>query len=108
MISNIFTQSIRTSFFLFLTASWVHGFEPIKFLEINDVHIQDQPSTLYPLKVIQKMEEEHASFVLVAGDVATEGKEDELLLAKGVFDKLTIPYYIERGNHDGDETYMKV
>lgn len=79
------------------------GFDPIKIAELNDIHISDSFSTNYPARILQEIDTEHAACVLVAGDLATDGTEDQLRLAKGVLDTLKTPYYVVRGNHDGDE-----
>jgi predicted MPP superfamily phosphohydrolase len=71
-----------------------------KFLEVNDIHILDEKSQAYPLAVVAAMNREKAALVLVCGDVATDGKEDELRRAKSVLDRLEAPYRIAIGNHD--------
>jgi predicted phosphodiesterase len=94
---------------LHLHLCFLDAIEPVKFLEINDIHIKDEASTTYPLKVVAAMNSEKAAFVLVCGDVSTDGKEEQLTLAKEVLDNFAVPYHIVRGNHDGDgATYSKV
>ncbi len=71
-----------------------------RFLELNDLHLLDASSAAYPRKVVEAMNREQADCVLVCGDVATDGLESELRLAKAVLDGLSIPYLIVPGNHD--------
>lgn len=75
-----------------------------RFLEINDLHLLDTPSAAYPRKVVEAMNREQADLVLVCGDVATDGLEGELRLAKGVLDGLSTPWLIVPGNHDALHT----
>jgi 3',5'-cyclic AMP phosphodiesterase CpdA len=70
------------------------------FLELNDVHILDEASMAYPSRVVEAMNKESAAFTLVCGDLATDGKREELERAKRVLDRLVRPYFAVAGNHD--------
>jgi calcineurin-like phosphoesterase family protein len=72
----------------------------VRFLEVNDIHILDDASMAYPRNVVDAMNREEAALVLVCGDVATDGKEDELRRAKTVLDGFQHPWRIVIGNHD--------
>lgn len=72
----------------------------VRILEINDIHVLDEASTAYPSRVVDAMNAEKADLVLVCGDVATDGKEGELRLARRVLDRLAAPYHVVAGNHD--------
>ena len=39
-------------------------------------------------------------FSIFAGDITEFGTDEEIALAKSIFDKLERPYYIVAGNHD--------
>ncbi|MDD5011655.1 MAG: metallophosphoesterase, partial [Phycisphaerae bacterium] len=52
-------------------------------------------------------------FVIHKGDVSSNFKEEELIKAKEMFDKITVPVYYVRGNHDrigedGEDYFKKV
>lgn len=74
--------------------------DEVRFLEVNDLHLLDDASMAYPRKVVEAMNRERAAFALVCGDVATDGREDELRRARAVLDGLAIPWHIVIGNHD--------
>ena len=76
--------------------------EAFVFLEMNDIHISDEASMRYPLAVVDAMNRENAAFTLVCGDLATDGKVDELDRAKVVLDRLKSPYFVVAGNHDAE------
>lgn len=40
------------------------------------------------------------SYVMVTGDITEKGRDQELITAKNILDKLTVPYFIIPGNHD--------
>jgi len=82
--------------------------ELIKIVAANDLHLTDKASAAYPEKVVAAMNTEHAQLALVVGDLASEGELSELGLAKQVIDKLTVPYYVIRGNHDGTNHWATV
>ena len=46
--------------------------------------------------------------VLISGDITNNGKFEELLHAKSLFDQLNIPYFIIPGNHDKREDVWSV
>ncbi len=75
--------------------------EQFTFAVINDTHIKDAPSVeIVDVAVASINSDERVQFTSVLGDVATDGKEDELALAKGAFDNLDKPYFVVPGNHD--------
>ena len=53
------------------------------------------------------------AFSIIAGDITEFGTDEEIALAKSIFDKLEKPYYIVAGNHDakwsesGCNTFVK-
>jgi 3',5'-cyclic AMP phosphodiesterase CpdA len=81
----------------------VSGFQrrqAFTFLELNDLHILDEASMAYPSRVVEAMNKESAAFTLVCGDLATDGKREELERAKSILDRLVKPYFAVAGNHD--------
>jgi 3',5'-cyclic AMP phosphodiesterase CpdA len=95
------------SFLVALVVAWavlaVSGLQrrqAFTFLELNDVHILDEASMAYPSRVVDAMNKESAAFTLVCGDLATDGKREELERAKRVLDRLLRPYFAVAGNHD--------
>jgi predicted phosphodiesterase len=74
--------------------------QAFSFLELNDVHILDDASMAFPSRVVEAMNKESAAFTLVCGDLATDGKREELERAKRVLDRLVKPYFAVAGNHD--------
>lgn len=76
----------------------------VRILEVNDLHVLDEESTVYPDRIVEAMNAEGADLVLVCGDLATNGREEELRLARRVLDRLKIPYHAVLGNHDAPAT----
>ncbi len=85
---------------LFLLVSSIFA-QPFKLAWITDIHI-GYPKADEDLRTIVK-DINHRSeiqFVIVTGDIAEKGRNDELELAKRILDSLNIKYYIIPGNHD--------
>ena len=88
-------------FLLFLILSLSLQAQEFKFAFITDTHIGSSTSEedlIRSISDINKMSD--LDFVLITGDVTEMGTDEELEKAKGIIEKLNIPYYIVPGNHD--------
>ncbi|MBP5692086.1 MAG: PQQ-binding-like beta-propeller repeat protein [Bacteroidales bacterium] len=74
----------------------------LKFAVMSDVHISvgtaSEVGTLECVEDINKDPE--IQFVLITGDIANFGSDDEIQSAKNIFDHLKMPWFIIPGNHD--------
>ncbi len=75
--------------------------QTFRFAHITDTHVggstgaDDLKSTVEDINL-----QKNIDFVILTGDVTEFGSEDELLEAKSMLSKLTIPFYVTPGNHD--------
>lgn len=76
--------------------------QPFSFAFLSDIHIargaksvEDAIVCMEDINKNRKIE-----FVVFAGDITEFGNDEEIALAKSVFDRLDKPYYIVAGNHD--------
>ncbi len=86
------------------------------FAFLADIHIAEGSASvqdaLLCMEDINKNRD--IEFAIFAGDITEFGSDEEIALAKSVFDKLDKPYYIVAGNHDskwsesGCNTFLKV
>lgn len=68
---------------------------------INDTHIKDEPSLAILNEAIDSINSNtDIQFTCVLGDIATDGRKEELVLAKTALEKLNKPYFAVPGNHD--------
>jgi len=82
----------------------------VRFAYLADVHIsvgttsvEDLENSVRDINVLNASMSAGGKFidiVIVAGDVTEFGSDEEIVLAKLILDKLTVPYYIVSGNHD--------
>ena len=73
----------------------------LTFAVITDIHTglkQVAEPTINVINDINKNPE--ISFVLVSGDITNNGKDEQLLQAKKLLDKLEKPFYVIPGNHE--------
>ena len=88
----------------------------VRFAYLADLHVSDVATNVEDLETSVKdiNNLKGIDFVILAGDITEFGSDEEILLAKSIVDKLTIPYYIVAGNHDskwsesGCNTFSKV
>lgn len=67
----------------------------------GDIHVTDEASVaLLRRAVTQINADARVRFTVVLGDIATDGRAEELALAKEALDGLARPYYAVPGNHD--------
>lgn len=86
------------------------------FAYLSDIHIstgaKSVEDAIVCMEDINKNKE--IEFAIFAGDITEFGTDEEIALAKSVFDRLDKPYYIVAGNHDakwsesGCNTFVKV
>jgi outer membrane protein assembly factor BamB/Icc-related predicted phosphoesterase len=77
--------------------------KPFRFAFLSDTHIgspdgkaeEDLRRTVADINQMSDI-----AFVVITGDITELGTNEELKLAKQVFDGLKVPYYIIPGNHD--------
>ncbi len=68
---------------------------------LTDTHIGAPGAEIDLKNVVNDINERNnLSFVVVTGDIAEKGRDDELDSAKQILDELKIPYLIIPGNHD--------
>ncbi len=87
---------------IFLIPASAQGQEGrFSFAMVTDTHIggtgadEDLRRTVKDINAIDSL-----AFVIISGDVTEFGSDSELLLAKGILDSLSKPWYIIPGNHD--------
>lgn len=75
------------------------------FATIGDLHIKDAGSAAIVGRAIQRINaDDRVKFVVIVGDLATDGALGELKLAKTTLQSCTKPYFSVPGNHDVDIT----
>ncbi len=84
---------------LFISIS-IHS-QSYKYAWLSDTHIGAPGAGNDLQNVVDDINERNGlSFVVVTGDIAEKGRDDELDSAKQILDELKIPYLIIPGNHD--------
>lgn len=75
---------------------------PWRFLAVNDLHFQSEECRPWFERVVAAMKASapDARFCLLGGDLADEGRSDQLTAAREVFSALQIPLHATPGNHD--------
>jgi 3',5'-cyclic AMP phosphodiesterase CpdA len=76
--------------------------DAFSFLVVNDLHSLDRKCQPWFEKVVKQMlgHAEKPAFLLVAGDLANDGKADQFAAVKEQFAMLKVPVYAVPGNHD--------
>ena len=85
------------------------------FAYMSDVHIALGGKSVEDAEVCVRdiNSNPNIAFSIIAGDITEFGTDEEIALAKSIFDKLEKPYYIVAGNHDakwsesGCNTFVK-
>ena len=74
----------------------------LKFAVMSDVHISvGTPAEKGTLDCVEDINKDpEIQFVLITGDIANFGSDDEITSAKNIFDHLKMPWFIVPGNHD--------
>ena len=72
------------------------------FVVLNDLHYLSPECGSWLEGLVRKVNATPGiELVLVLGDLAETGALEELAAAKGILDRLRVPYYTVPGNHDG-------
>lgn len=98
-------QAADTAASTTITTSETAPGESFIFLAINDLHFQEAACALWFAQVVEAMKKSapEAAFCLLGGDLANEGKREQLLGVRTAFEKLGVPLYAAPGNHDHAE-----
>lgn len=88
----------------------------LKFAVLADVHISvGAPSVEGTAACVDDINKNpDIQFVVIDGDIANFGSDEELAIAKNIFDKLEKPWFIVAGNHDakwsesGTNSFLKI
>jgi outer membrane protein assembly factor BamB/predicted phosphodiesterase len=88
---------------LLLAGTLIAQRKAFRFAFISDTHIGSpngaaEEDLRRTVRDINSMKD--VAFVVITGDITELGTDEELKLAKRIFDSLHIPYYIIPGNHD--------
>ncbi len=86
------------------------------FAYMSDIHIALEAKAIEDAEacVTDINSNPQIAFSIIAGDITEFGTDEEIALAKSIFDKLEKPYYIVAGNHDakwsesGCNTFLKI
>lgn len=112
------TSFIRKSATLFMAILLVGvaNAQNFSFAYLTDVHVSIGSQAVEDAQkcIADINKQKNLSFAIFAGDITEFGSDEEIKLAKEIFDELTIPYYIVAGNHDakwsesGCNTFLEV
>ncbi|MDD4727226.1 MAG: PQQ-binding-like beta-propeller repeat protein [Dysgonamonadaceae bacterium] len=77
---------------------------PFKFALITDTHIGSPNNDEDLQRTIDDINQNQpeVAFAIVSGDITEFGSDEELTIAKNLFDQLKVPAYIIPGNHDSN------
>lgn len=79
------------------------GGDEFTFATINDLHVLDTKSAGIVNQAVNSINaDDRVQFTVVLGDIATDGRYEELKLAKVALDRLEMPCFAVPGNHDVD------
>ena len=88
-------------FYLAVIISAVSFAQEYKYAWITDLHIGSPGAEDDLENVVNDINKRsEIKFVVVTGDIAEKGRDDELGTAKKILDSLEVPYHIIPGNHD--------
>lgn len=114
MIKNFIKKLVLPAIMAFAAAGAMA--QDFSFAYMTDVHISVGSQTVEDARkcMADINRQKGLSFAIFAGDITEFGSDEEIKLAKEIFDELTIPYYIVAGNHDakwsesGCNTFLEV
>jgi outer membrane protein assembly factor BamB len=74
---------------------------PFRFAWVSDTHVGSNTGMEDLCATVRDINgQRDISFTIVSGDITEIGSDEELILAKSIFDSLSAPYHIIPGNHD--------
>ena len=71
-----------------------------KFIVVNDTHYMSEECGVYLAGLVKQMNGEGAALCLHVGDVTDLGTPEHAETARGIFERLDVPFYCVPGNHD--------
>ena len=71
-----------------------------RFVVLNDIHCRDERCHPWLEKIAASMRRHTPDFCLINGDLADNGRPDQLNAVKKIFGTLGVPLYATLGNHD--------
>lgn len=76
--------------------------EPFDFVVVNDTHYRDERCGEYLTKAFGQIQAEarRPELILLAGDLATNGRQNELGAMKEILSAVKCPVHVTPGNHD--------
>jgi predicted MPP superfamily phosphohydrolase len=85
-----------------LEAADVDSGESFHFVVLNDLHYLDKNCTAWNEGVVKqiKAHKEKVEFCLLVGDLAEDGKADQLDPVRSIYKELSQPVHVVIGNHD--------
>jgi len=89
------------AFFLLSAAHAGNDIKPFRFVQLTDIHLSNKSAIEALQSSIDEINEtDSIDFALITGDITDQGDRATMLRAKGMFDKLKIPYHVVLGNHE--------
>src|SRR5947209_7930823 len=76
--------------------------EDFSFIVVNDLHYFDEKCAPFFQRAFKQMRETEGSpeFCLVVGDLAEDGKVEQLAAARDLLQEIKLPTHVVVGNHD--------
>lgn len=97
---------MKTSMLFFLSIFFIQilvAQDSFRFAFISDTHIGNQTAEEDLRRTVNSINNDSGlAFVVITGDITEFGSDEELQLAKKLFDSLNKPWYIIPGNHDAN------
>lgn len=103
-------NALRAGLFSWLAARWPRALfaqddpaaEDFSFIAVNDLHYQEEACAPYFARILEAMRKSSpdAAFCLVSGDLADQGKPEQLAGVRAALQRFERPIYAVPGNHD--------